>query len=171
MTTIDSQRWADYRSDAALFIESECYALFENKYRHPKLYPLQRHILKRLPGVSRAYISMGRKTGKTATVCFYLLWGALFHPNELILLVAPSRMQNRELAFSIIVESLKRNEPLMRAAGVTITKNEIHFAITNSKIVLVGKGKQYAGGRNPSAVMVDEVGMFVDDDPSDGCGS
>jgi len=101
----------------------------------------------------------GRQIGKSTTCAVLALHVCLYQPGALVLVIAPSQRQSREL-FIKIHEFLQKLEPTEELDEET----KLSFMMANGSraVVLPGDGRTIRGYSAPSLVLMDEA-AFTDD--------
>jgi hypothetical protein len=105
-------------------------------------------------------LCMGRQVGKSTIVAALALHTALYHPGALILVIAPSQRQSREL-FIKIHGFLQRLEPPETLEEET--KLSLMMSNNSRVVVLPGDGRTIRGYSSPTLILMDEAAFIADE--------
>jgi Terminase large subunit, T4likevirus-type, N-terminal len=105
-------------------------------------------------------LCMGRQVGKSTTVAALALHTCLYRPGCLVLVIAPSQRQSRELFIKIhsFLQKLEPAEPLEEE-----TKLSLMLANGSRAVVLPGDGRTIRGYSSPALVLMDEAAFIADE--------
>lgn len=111
------------------------------------------------PTRKRVALLTARQVGKSTIVSIRALWTALFTPNALVLIVAPSQQQSRELMIKI------EDNIAMDGTIDLVSDAAFEKVFTNgSRIVcLPGTERAIRGYSNPHLIIVDEAARVLDE--------
>src|SRR5215472_8344524 len=109
-------------------------------------------------------LNMGRQVGKSTTVAALALHTALYRPGGLILVIAPSQRQSREL-FIKVHGFLQRLEP----AEALEEETKLSLMLTNGSrvVVLPGDNPRTVRGYSAPELIIEDEGAFVSDETFD----
>jgi hypothetical protein len=104
-------------------------------------------------------LNMGQ-VGKSTTVAAMALHTCLYRPGGLVLVIAPSQRQSRELFIKIhsFLQKLEPAEPLEEETKLSLT-----LANGSRAVVLPGDGRTIRGYSAPALVLMDESAFIADD--------
>jgi len=105
-------------------------------------------------------INAGRQIGKSTVVAAAALHCCLYQPGALVLVIAPSQRQSREL-FIKIHDFLGRLEPAEKLEEET----KLSFVMANGSraVVLPGDGRTIRGYSSPALILMDEAAFIPDE--------
>jgi hypothetical protein len=105
-------------------------------------------------------LCMGRQVGKSTIVAALALHTAIYKPGSLILVIAPSQRQSRELFIKIhgFLQKLEPPETLEEE-----TKLSLMMSNGSRVVVLPGDGRTIRGYSAPALVLMDEAAFIADD--------
>jgi hypothetical protein len=105
-------------------------------------------------------LNMGRQVGKSTAVAALALHTCLYVPGGLVLVIAPSQRQSREL-FIKIHTFLQRLEP----SEVLDEETKLSLMMSNGSraVVLPGDGRTIRGYSSPELVLMDEAAFIADE--------
>jgi hypothetical protein len=105
-------------------------------------------------------ICAGRQIGKSTTTAAIALHCCIYQPGALVLVIAPSQRQSREL-FIKIHDFLQRLEP----AEELDEETKLSFMMANGSraVVLPGDGRTIRGYSSPALILMDEAAFIADD--------
>jgi phage terminase large subunit-like protein len=161
---IAARRW---KSDVCAFVEE---ALVDPETgEHFRLYAEQREFLQRafkltpdgrMPYTELCY-SAGKKSGKTATAAFIVIYTAvhLAPPRGELYLLANDLEQSTSRVFKAVAAILAAS-PLLRRS-TSITANRITFKSTGTTIIAVANDYRGFAGANPTLNVFDESAYYV----------
>jgi hypothetical protein len=116
---------------------------------------------KLLRSTSRQLIlCMGRQVGKSTITAALALHTALYRPGALILVIAPSQRQSREL-FIKVHGFLQRLEPPETLEEET--KLSLMMSNDSRVVVLPGDGRTIRGYSSPALILMDEAAFIADE--------
>jgi len=109
-------------------------------------------------------LCMGRQVGKSTTVAALALHTALYHPGGLILVIAPSQRQSREL-FIKIHNFLRELEP----PEVLEEETKLSLMLGNNSrvVVLPGDNPRTVRGYSAPELIIEDEAAFVSDETYD----
>src|SRR6516225_9446175 len=105
-------------------------------------------------------LCMGRQVGKSTVAAALALHTALYRPGSLVLVIAPSQRQSREL-FIKIHGFLQRLEPPETLEEET--KLSLMMSNDSRVVVLPGDGRTIRGYSSPALVLMDEAAFIADE--------
>src|SRR6516225_327516 len=105
-------------------------------------------------------LCMGRQVGKSTVAAALALHTALYRPGSLILVIAPSQRQSREL-FIKIHGFLQRLEPPETLEEET--KLSLMMSNNSRVVVLPGDGRTIRGYSSPTLILMDEAAFIADE--------
>ena len=105
-------------------------------------------------------LNMGRQVGKSTVTAALALHTALYHPGSLVLVIAPSQRQSREL-FIKIHGFLQRLEPPETLEEET--KLSLMMSNGSRAVVLPGDGRTIRGYSSPALILMDEAAFIADE--------
>src|SRR5215469_15807462 len=102
----------------------------------------------------------GRQIGKSTVVAAAALHCCLYQPGALVLVIAPSQRQSREL-FIKIQDFLSKLEPAEELEEET----KLSFVMANGSraVVLPGDGRTIRGYSSPALILMDEAAFIADE--------
>src|SRR6516162_6189454 len=102
----------------------------------------------------------GRQVGKSTTVAAMALHTCLYQPGALVLVIAPSQRQSRELFIKIhgFLQKLEPPEVLEEE-----TKLSLMMSNGSRAVVLPGDGRTIRGYSSPALVLMDEAAFIADE--------
>jgi hypothetical protein len=102
----------------------------------------------------------GRQVGKSTTVAAMALHTCLYQPGALVLVIAPSQRQSRELFIKIhgFLQKLEPPEVLEEE-----TKLSLMMSNGSRAVVLPGDGRTIRGYSSPALVLMDESAFISDE--------
>ena|SRR5215831_7266586 len=105
-------------------------------------------------------INAGRQIGKSTVVAAAALHTCLYQPGSLVLVIAPSQRQSREL-FIKIHDFLSKLEPAEELEEET----KLSFMMQNGSraVVLPGDGRTIRGYSSPALILMDEAAFIPDE--------
>jgi hypothetical protein len=105
-------------------------------------------------------INAGRQIGKSTVVAAAALHCCLYNPGALVLVIAPSQRQSRELFIKIhtFLQKLEPAEELEEA-----TKLSFMMANGSRAVVLPGDGRTIRGYSSPALILMDEAAFIPDE--------
>jgi hypothetical protein len=109
-------------------------------------------------------LCMGRQVGKSTTVAALALHTALYKPGALILVLAPSQRQARELYIKI-AEFLSRLEPAEQLEEET--KLSLMLSNHSRVVVLPGANPRTVRGYSAPELVIEDEAAFVNDETFD----
>jgi hypothetical protein len=103
---------------------------------------------------------MGRQVGKSTTVAALALHTCLYTPGGLVLVIAPSQRQSRELFIKIhgFLTQLEPPETLEEE-----TKLSLMMSNGSRAVVLPGDGRTIRGYSSPALILMDEAAFISDE--------
>lgn len=103
---------------------------------------------------------MGRQVGKSTTVAALALHTCLYSPGGLVLVIAPSQRQSRELFIKIhsFLTQLEPPEILEEE-----TKLSLMLGNGSRAVVLPGDGRTIRGYSSPALILMDEAAFIADE--------
>jgi hypothetical protein len=110
-------------------------------------------------------LNCGRQTGKSTTVAAIALHTAIYKAGALVLIIAPSQRQSRELFLKVqtFLECLEPPEPTEEETKLTLTLRN------SSRIVsLPGDNPRTVRGYSAPSLIIEDEAAFVSDDTFDG---
>jgi hypothetical protein len=124
--------------------------------------PWQRRLLR--SRVPQTILNCGRQVGKSTVVAALALHVTLYQPGSLVLVIAPSQRQSREL-FIKVMNFLERLEP------VEPTEEETKLTLTLSNgsrvVTLPGDNARTVRGYSAPALIIEDEAAFVADETFD----
>jgi len=111
-------------------------------------------------GARQIIICAGRQIGKSTTTAAMALHCCLYQPGALVLVIAPSQRQSREL-FIKIHNFLQRLEP----AEELDEETKLSFMMANGSraVVLPGDGRTIRRYSSPALILMDEAAFIADE--------
>ncbi len=105
-------------------------------------------------------LCMGRQVGKSTTVAALALHTCLYSPGGLVLVIAPSQRQSRELFIKIhgFLTQLEPQEVLEEE-----TKLSLMLGNGSRAVVLPGDGRTIRGYSSPALILMDEAAFIADE--------
>jgi hypothetical protein len=102
----------------------------------------------------------GRQVGKSTTVAAMALHTCLYQPGALVLVIAPSQRQSRELFIKIhgFLQKLEPPEVLEEE-----TKLSLMMSNGSRAVVLPGDGRTIRGYSSPALILMDEAAFIADE--------
>ena len=126
-----------------------------------KAYPYQKELFKTFEDNRFNVVLACRQSGKSISVCAYLLWYAIFHSNKLVALLANKGSTSREMLSRITL--MLENVPFFLQPGCkSLNKGSIEFS-NNSRIESHSTSSSSIRGKSVSLLYLDEF-AFVDND-------
>jgi hypothetical protein len=105
-------------------------------------------------------LNMGRQVGKSTVTAALALHTCLYTPGGLVLVIAPSQRQSREL-FIKIHSFLQRLEPPETLEEET--KLSLMMSNGSRAVVLPGDGRTIRGYSSPALILMDEAAFIADE--------
>jgi len=123
------------------------------------LYPYQREMFERFNEHRFNVILACRQSGKSISVCAYLLWYALFHPEKTVAILANKASTAREMLSRITL--MLENLPFFLQAGTkALNKGSLEFG-NNSRIITAATTGSSIRGLSINLLYLDEF-AFVE---------
>jgi hypothetical protein len=109
-------------------------------------------------------LNCGRQTGKSTVVAALALHTALYKAGALVLIIAPSQRQSRELFLKVqgFLECLEPTEPTEEETKLTLTLRNGSRVVT-----LPGDNPRTVRGYSAPALIIEDEAAFVSDDTFD----
>ena len=124
-----------------------------------KLYPYQQEMFKKFNEHRFNIILACRQSGKSISVCAYLLWYALFHPEKTVAILANKASTAREMLSRITL--MLENLPFFLQAGTkALNKGSLEFG-NNSRIITAATTGSSIRGLSINLLYLDEF-AFVE---------
>jgi len=124
-----------------------------------KLYPYQKQMFERFNEFRFNIILACRQSGKSISVCAYLLWYALFHPEKTVAILANKASTAREMLSRITL--MLENLPFFLQAGTkALNKGSLEFG-NNSRIITAATTGSSIRGLSINLLYLDEF-AFVE---------
>ena len=147
-------------ADPTYFAEKFCKIISLDTGLVPfKLYPYQDTMFKHFRKNRFSIILACRQSGKSISVCAYLLWFAIFHADKNIAIIANKGATAREMLARVTL--MLENLPFYIQPGCkTLNKGTIKFS-NNSKIMAAATSSNSIRGQSINLIYLDEF-AFVD---------
>ena len=125
-----------------------------------KLYPYQKDMFEHFQNNRFSIILACRQSGKSISSCIYILWYALFHPDQTIAVLANKGATAREMLARITLAL--ENIPFFLQPGCkALNKGSLEFS-NNSRIIAAATSGSSIRGLSVNLLFLDEF-AFVDD--------
>lgn len=125
-----------------------------------KLYPYQKEMFNHFNDNRFSIILACRQSGKSISSCMYILWYALFHPDQTIAVLANKGATAREMLARITL-ALENTPFFLQPGTKALNKGSIEFS-NNSKIIAAATSGSSIRGLSVNLLFLDEF-AFVDD--------
>jgi len=126
-----------------------------------KLYEYQENMYKAFLDNRFNIVLACRQSGKSISSCIFLLWFALFHPEQTIAILANKGATAREM-LSRIVLALENIPFFLQPGCKAVNKGSIEFS-NNSKIITASTSSSSIRGQSVNLLFLDEF-AFIDND-------
>ena len=125
-----------------------------------KLYPYQKEMFNHFNNNRFSIVLACRQSGKSISSCMYILWYALFHPDQTIAILANKGATAREMLARITL-ALENTPFFLQPGTKALNKGSIEFS-NNSKIIAAATSGSSIRGLSVNLLFLDEF-AFVDD--------
>lgn len=125
-----------------------------------KLYPYQKEMFEHFNDNRFSIVLACRQSGKSISSCMYILWYALFHPDQTIVILANKGATAREM-LSRITLALENTPFFLQPGCKGLNKGSIEFS-NNSRIVAAATSASSIRGLSVNLLFLDEF-AFVED--------
>ena len=125
-----------------------------------KMYPYQKEMFKHFQDNRFSIVLACRQSGKSISSCMYILWYALFHPDQTIAVLANKGATAREM-LSRITLALENIPFFLQPGTKALNKGSIEFS-NNSRIIAAATSGSSIRGLSVNLLFLDEF-AFVDD--------
>ena len=125
-----------------------------------EMYPYQKEMFKHFEDNRFSIVLACRQSGKSISSCMYILWYALFHPDQTIAVLANKGATAREMLARITLAL--ENVPFFLQPGTkALNKGSVEFS-NNSRIIAAATSGSSIRGLSVNLLFLDEF-AFVDD--------
>ena len=124
------------------------------------LYPYQKEMFEHFNDNRFSIVLACRQSGKSISSCMYILWYALFHPDQTIVILANKGATAREM-LSRITLALENTPFFLQPGCKGLNKGSIEFS-NNSRIVAAATSASSIRGLSVNLLFLDEF-AFVED--------
>ena len=125
-----------------------------------KMYPYQKEMFKHFQENRFSIVLACRQSGKSISSCMYILWYALFHPDQTIAVLANKGATAREM-LSRITLALENIPFFLQPGTKALNKGSIEFS-NNSRIIAAATSGSSIRGMAVNLLFLDEF-AFVED--------
>lgn len=125
-----------------------------------KLYPYQKEMFNHFNDNRFSIVLACRQSGKSISSCMYILWYALFHPDQTIAVLANKGATAREMLARITL-ALENTPFFLQPGTKALNKGSIEFS-NNSKIIAAATSGSSIRGLSVNLLFLDEF-AFVED--------
>ena len=125
-----------------------------------KMYPYQKEMFKHFEDNRFSIVLACRQSGKSISSCMYILWYALFHPDQTIAVLANKGATAREM-LSRITLALENVPFFLQPGTKALNKGSLEFS-NNSRIIAAATSGSSIRGLSVNLLFLDEF-AFVDD--------
>jgi len=125
-----------------------------------KMYPYQKEMFKHFQDNRFSIVLACRQSGKSISSCMYILWYALFHPDQTIAVLANKGATAREM-LSRITLALENVPFFLQPGTKALNKGSIEFS-NNSRIMAAATSGSSIRGLAVNLLFLDEF-AFVED--------
>ncbi len=160
-TKEDIKEYQRCMKDPVYFAEKYAKVISLDKGLVPfKLYPYQKDMFEHFQNNRFSIILACRQSGKSISSCIYILWYALFHPDQTIAVLANKGATAREMLARITLAL--ENIPFFLQPGCkALNKGSLEFS-NNSRIIAAATSGSSIRGLSVNLLFLDEF-AFVDD--------
>lgn len=160
-TKKDIQEYQRCMKDPVYFAETYGKVINLDKGLVPfKLYPYQKEMFNHFQDNRFSIVLACRQSGKSISSCMYILWYALFHPDQTIAILANKGATAREMLARITL-ALENTPFFLQPGTKALNKGSIEFS-NNSKIIAAATSGSSIRGLSVNLLFLDEF-AFVDD--------
>ena len=158
---LNELKYRRWESDAEAFIEEACYIWHPKGRRLMTLRDAQRETLRAFIERREVLILKARQIGFSTLICTYVLWLAMFHPEQQIILLsrreddAEDLLKRIKYAYDLLPEWVRARAPKV----TTRTLSEFGFA-NGSMIESHPSKSNPARGRTVNLIVADEWAFF-----------
>jgi hypothetical protein len=124
-----------------------------------KLYPYQREMFEHFNDNRFSIVLACRQSGKSISSCMYILWYALFHPDQTIAILANKGATAREMLARITL-ALENTPFFLQPGTKALNKGSIEFS-NNSRIIAAATSGSSIRGLSVNLLFLDEF-AFVE---------
>ena len=159
-TKEDVQEYQRCMTDPVYFAETYGKVISLDKGLVPfKLYPYQKEMFNHFQDNRFSIVLACRQSGKSISSCIYILWYALFHPDQTIAILANKGATAREMLARITLAL--ENPPFFLQPGTkALNKGSIEFS-NNSRIIATATSGSSIRGLSVNLLFLDEF-AFVE---------
>ena len=124
-----------------------------------KLYPYQKDMFQHFQDNRFSIVLACRQSGKSISSCMYILWYALFHPDQTIAILANKGATAREMLARITL-ALENTPFFLQPGTKALNKGSIEFS-NNSRIIAAATSGSSIRGLSVNLLFLDEF-AFVE---------
>jgi hypothetical protein len=159
-TKEDVQEYQRCMTDPVYFAETYGKVISLDKGLVPfKLYPYQREMFEHFNDNRFSIVLACRQSGKSISSCMYILWYALFHPDQTIAILANKGATAREMLARITL-ALENTPFFLQPGTKALNKGSIEFS-NNSRIIAAATSGSSIRGLSVNLLFLDEF-AFVE---------
>ena len=148
------------RSDPLYFIENHCKIIHVDRGLVPFApYEYQKKMIRHFDSTRFSIVLACRQSGKSITSVAYLLWYALFKPDQTIAILANKEATAKEMLARVTL-MLEHTPKFLQAGCKALNKKSIEFE-NNSRIFSAATSSSSIRGQSCSMIFLDEL-AFVD---------
>ena len=159
-TKEDVQEYQRCMTDPVYFAETYGKVISLDKGLVPfKLYPYQKEMFNHFQDNRFSIVLACRQSGKSISSCIYILWYALFHPDQTIAILANKGATAREMLARITL-ALENTPFFLQPGTKALNKGSIEFS-NNSRIIATATSGSSIRGVSVNLLFLDEF-AFVE---------
>lgn len=159
-TKEDVQEYQRCMTDPVYFAETYGKVISLDKGLVPfKLYPYQKEMFEHFQDNRFSIVLACRQSGKSISSCMYILWYALFHPDQTIAILANKGATAREMLARITL-ALENTPFFLQPGTKALNKGSIEFS-NNSRIIAAATSGSSIRGLSVNLLFLDEF-AFVE---------
>jgi hypothetical protein len=159
-TKEDVQEYQRCMTDPVYFAETYGKVISLDKGLVPfKLYPYQKEMFNHFQNNRFSIVLACRQSGKSIISCMYILWYALFHPDQTIAILANKGATAREMLARITL-ALENTPFFLQPGTKALNKGSIEFS-NNSRIIAAATSGSSIRGLSVNLLFLDEF-AFVE---------
>ena len=159
-TKEDVQEYQRCMTDPVYFAETYGKVISLDKGLVPfKLYPYQKEMFNHFQDNRFSIVLACRQSGKSISSCIYILWYALFHPDQTIAILANKGATAREMLARITL-ALENTPFFLQPGTKALNKGSIEFS-NNSRIIATATSGSSIRGLSVNLLFLDEF-AFVE---------
>ena len=159
-TKEDVQEYQRCMTDPVYFAETYGKVISLDKGLVPfKLYPYQKEMFNHFQDNRFSIVLACRQSGKSISSCMYILWYALFHPDQTIAILANKGATAREMLARITL-ALENTPFFLQPGTKALNKGSIEFS-NNSRIIAAATSGSSIRGLSVNLLFLDEF-AFVE---------